>query len=99
MGGKEELHLWNEEEEKSYEIADQLTDEQRVELRHLLEQYKDTLQDKPGRTLHGSGARNRYSYCKTGETTTLQTTVCIQGPGAERAEGDGERWNCHNIEQ
>eukprot|EP00731_Ephydatia_muelleri_P004432 Em0002g608a len=74
VGGKEELHLWNEEEEKSYEIADQLTDEQRVELRHLLEQYKDTLQDKPGRTLHGSGARNRYSYCKTGETTTLQTT-------------------------
>ena len=51
MGGNEELHLWNEEEEKSYEIADQLTDEQRVELRHLLEQYKDTLQDKPGRTL------------------------------------------------
>ncbi|KAL5515900.1 hypothetical protein EMCRGX_G001145 [Ephydatia muelleri] len=51
VGGKEELHLWNEEEEKSYEIADQLTDEQRVELRHLLEQYKDTLQDKPGRTL------------------------------------------------
>ncbi|KAL5517640.1 hypothetical protein EMCRGX_G003226, partial [Ephydatia muelleri] len=51
VGGNEELHLWNEEEEKSYEIADQLTDEQRVELRHLLEQYKDTLQDKPGRTL------------------------------------------------
>eukprot|EP00731_Ephydatia_muelleri_P005837 Em0003g85a len=51
VGGNEDLHLWNEEEEKSYEIADQLTDEQRVELRHLLEQYKDTLQDKPGRTL------------------------------------------------
>ena len=51
VGGNEELHLWNEEEEKSYEIANQLTDEQRVELRHLLEQYKDTLQDKPGRTL------------------------------------------------
>ena len=51
VGGNEELHLWNEEEEKSYEIADQLTDEQRVELRHLLEQYKDTPQDKPGRTL------------------------------------------------
>ncbi|KAL5506631.1 hypothetical protein EMCRGX_G008328 [Ephydatia muelleri] len=30
VGGKEELHLWNEEEEKSYEIADQLTDEQRT---------------------------------------------------------------------
>ncbi|KAL5506277.1 hypothetical protein EMCRGX_G007890 [Ephydatia muelleri] len=65
VGGKEELHLWNEEEEKSYEIADQLTDEQRVELRHLLEQYKDTLQDKPGRTL-GSGARNRYCPKKDG---------------------------------
>ena len=51
VGGKEELHLWNEKEEKSYEIADQLTDEQRVELRYLLEQYKDTLQDKPRRTL------------------------------------------------
>ena len=50
VGEKEELHLWNEEEEQSYEIADQLTDGQRVELRHLLEQYKGTLQDKPGRT-------------------------------------------------
>ena len=37
MEEKEELHLWNEEEQ-SYEIADQLTEEQRAELRHLLEQ-------------------------------------------------------------
>ncbi|KAL5491441.1 hypothetical protein EMCRGX_G016727 [Ephydatia muelleri] len=35
---KDELHLWNEEEEQPYEIADQLTKEQQAELRHLLEQ-------------------------------------------------------------
>ena len=48
----EELHLWSEEVEgeQTYEIAKQLTKEQSAELRHLLEQYKDTLQDKPGRT-------------------------------------------------
>ena len=50
MEEKEELHLWNEEEEQSHEIADQLTEEQGAELRHLLEQYKGTLQDKPGLT-------------------------------------------------
>ena len=50
--GEEELHLWSEEAEgeQTYEIAKHLTKEQRAELRHLLEQYKDTLHDKPGRT-------------------------------------------------
>ena len=48
--GEEELHLQSEEGEQPYEIAKQLTKEQSAELRHLLEQYKDTLQDKPGRT-------------------------------------------------
>ena len=47
---KDELHLWNEEEEQPYEIADQLTEEQRAELRPLLKQYKGTLQVRPGRT-------------------------------------------------
>lgn len=51
MEEKEELHLWNEGgEEQSYEIADQLTQEQRAELRQLLEKFKDSLQDQPGRT-------------------------------------------------
>ena len=86
---KDELHLWNEEEEQLYEIADQLTEEQRAELRHLLEQYKGTLQDRPGRTQACSGAHNRYRDCKAGEITS------IQGYGEKRTERNGERWNRH----
>ena len=50
---KDELHLWNEEEEQSYEIADQFTEEQRAERRHLLEQYKGTLQEDRCHRVYG----------------------------------------------
>ena len=58
--GEEELHLWSEEGEQSYEISKQLTKEQNAKLRHLLavqghlagQTRKDT----------GSGTRNRHWY-------------------------------------
>ena len=145
--GKEELHLWNEDKDQSYERlrsgAEQLemdstnTSEISCSSKHAsgarcrrkrrappMERRQGTILRNrrtahvgaacriktPFRAVQGhpagqtrmdmsNGAHNRYWYGKTSETTTTQTTICIQGPGAEIAEGDGEVQDRHKVEQ